>query len=78
MNCPRSVPSGLGARQNVNQTRGRPDRASVVAIFEIDTDVKTARATLKAGQTDGSMTRPVGMQFDPPPSVRYFQAIDAP
>jgi hypothetical protein len=50
------------------------DGDSLLAVYEIDGDVETAKANLRAAQTSGTMSRPVGMQLDPPPSVRYFRS----
>src|SRR4051794_23845560 len=46
--------------------------ASFLAIYEIDTDIATAKAAMVAAQSEGRMTAPVGVSLDPPPSVRYF------
>jgi hypothetical protein len=45
---------------------------SFIAVYEIDTDIATARAALAAAGKAGSMSAPTGVQLDPPPSVRYF------
>ena len=50
---------------------------SFAAIYEIDTDVETARATLTDAMKKGSMSPPSGVQLDPPPSVRFFRDITA-
>jgi hypothetical protein len=49
---------------------------SLLAIFELDADVETAKANLYAAQRSGALSRPVGMQLDPPPSVRYLSVVD--
>jgi hypothetical protein len=49
---------------------------TLLSVFELDTDVDTAKANLRAAQKSGRMTRPQGMQLDPPPSVRYFRSDD--
>jgi hypothetical protein len=51
------------------------DGSSFLAIYEIDIDVETAKANLAAVQATGTMSKPAGVQLDPPPSVRYFTQI---
>lgn len=46
------------------------DGESFVALYEVD-DVDTARAALATAQSSGSMSRPMGVQLDPPPSVQW-------
>jgi hypothetical protein len=53
------------------------DGDSLVSIFELDADVGTAKVNLRVAQTSGAMSRPVGMQLNPPPSVRYFTLFEA-
>jgi len=48
------------------------DDGSFVAIYEIDTDVETARAALAAASKAGGMSPPTGVRLDPPPTVRWF------
>lgn len=52
------------------------DRGSFVAVYEIDGDVEVAKATLAAAQASGSMSRPVGVLMDPPPTVQWWSDID--
>jgi hypothetical protein len=54
------------------------DGESFIAIYEIEGDVEAAKAKLTELQTSGAMTRPAGVQLDPPPSVRYFRSYEAP
>lgn len=49
------------------------DGESYLVIYEIDGDVEQAKAKLAAAQSSGSMTRPVGVQLNPPPSVQWFR-----
>jgi hypothetical protein len=53
------------------------DGNGFIAIYEIDGDVEAAKANLAAAQSSGTMSRPVGVRLDPPPSVRYFQTYAA-
>src|SRR3954447_17795490 len=46
-----------------------------LAIYEIDGDIETAKANLASTQASGSMSAPVGVQLDPPPTVQYFRAM---
>jgi hypothetical protein len=43
-----------------------------VAVYEIDGDVAAAKAKLLGSL--GSMSRPVGVQLSPPPTMRFYQA----
>jgi hypothetical protein len=49
------------------------DDGAFVAIYEIDGDVAKAQETLAAAYKSGSMSKPVGVQMDPPPSMRFFR-----
>ncbi len=42
-----------------------------LAVYELD-DVETAQAAMRNAQASGAMTRPTGVQLDPPPSVQWF------
>jgi hypothetical protein len=48
------------------------DGESYVAIYEVD-DLDAAKAALAEAQDGGVMTRPVGVQLDPPPTVQWFE-----
>jgi hypothetical protein len=49
---------------------------SYVAVYGIDGDVEDAKATLAAAQASGSMSPPVGVRLDPPPTVQWWSDID--
>lgn len=51
------------------------DGTKFVAIYEIDGDVEAAKANLAAANASGTMSRPEGVQLDPPPTVNYFSTI---
>lgn len=51
------------------------DGTTFVAIYEIDTDIDTAKANLRAAFEAGNIARPVVVELDPPPVQRYFQSI---
>ena len=50
------------------------DGDSFLTIYEVD-DVDAAKAALREAQAAGAMTRPTGLQTDPPPSVQWFAAF---
>ncbi len=51
------------------------DGTSFLTVYEIEGEVEAAKAQLAAAHAAGVMTRPVGLQLDPPPSARYFSEI---
>jgi hypothetical protein len=51
------------------------DGETFVVIYEIDTDVETAKANLATMQASGAMSKPVGVCLDPPPTVQYFRDV---
>jgi hypothetical protein len=51
------------------------DDGSFVAVYEIDTDVDTARAALAAAGKAGTMSPPKGVRLDPPPTVRWLHDV---
>jgi hypothetical protein len=53
------------------------DGGDFVAVYEIEGDVATAKANLAAAQSSGAMSRPVGVKLDPPPTVQWYDQIDA-
>jgi hypothetical protein len=48
---------------------------SFIAVYEIEGDVQDAKAKLEAALKSGSMSRPVGVQLEPPPTIRYFEPL---
>lgn len=50
------------------------DGESYVAIYDLD-DVAAAQAGLAAAREAGTMSRPTGVQLDPPPTVQWFTAL---
>jgi len=47
-----------------------------VAIYEIETDdLDAVRARLTEATKSGRNSTPVGVSFDPPPTVHYFEEI---
>jgi len=51
------------------------DRDSYLVVYDVD-DVEVAKAALATAQSSGAMTRPSGVQLDPPPSVQWFADLD--
>jgi hypothetical protein len=51
------------------------DGGSFVTLYEIDTDIDTARANLTAALRDGRMSKPVAVQTQPPPVMRYLSLV---
>jgi len=47
-----------------------------VAVYEIEADdITTVQAQLAAASRSGSFSTPVGVQTDPPPTVRLYREI---
>ena len=51
------------------------DGDAFIAIYEIEGDVEAAKTALQRAQSSGTMSRPEGVQLNPPPNVRYFRQI---
>ncbi|HEY9312469.1 hypothetical protein [Williamsia sp.] len=51
------------------------DGTKFVAVYEIDTDIDTAKVSLQAAAAAGRLTKPVAVKLDPPPSQRYFALV---
>lgn len=52
------------------------DGESFITLYEIDTDVETARANLKAAVQAGQMSKPVAVELTPPTIMRYLSLVD--
>jgi hypothetical protein len=50
------------------------DGESYLVVYEVD-DIDTAKASMARAQAAGTMTRPTGVQLDPPPSVQWFVSL---
>jgi len=69
------IPELLGVDGFAQATRYEAvDGDGFLAVYELDLEPEVARANLDAAQKGGSMTRPDGLQLDPPPIVRLFRA----
>ena len=51
------------------------DGDSYLVVYDVE-DLEVAKAALAAAQSSGAMTRPSGVQLDPPPSVQWFADLD--
>jgi hypothetical protein len=51
------------------------DGESFITLYEIDTEIDTARANLKAALQGGQMSRPVAVETEPPPVMRYLSLV---
>ena len=69
------VPEMLTIDGFVSARRWRTDGDSFITLYEIDTDVDTARTNLRAAFAEGRMTKPVAVQTDPPPVMRYLSLV---
>ncbi len=70
------IPEMLGVDGFVAARRWQAeDGESFFTLYEIDTDVDTARANLKAAVQAGAMSKPVAVQTQPPPVQRYLTFV---
>ncbi|RAY16936.1 hypothetical protein DPM19_01870 [Actinomadura craniellae] len=54
------------------------DDGPFIAIYEIEADdVETAQAKLAEATKAGGISAPVGVQLDPPPTIRFYREITA-
>jgi hypothetical protein len=52
------------------------DGESFLVVYEID-DIDRAKAAMAAARSSGSMSAPMGVQLDPPPTVQWFSDLAA-
>jgi hypothetical protein len=52
-----------------------PDGESYLAVYEVD-DVDAAKAAMAEAGAAGKMTRPSGVQLDPPPTTQWFHDLN--
>jgi hypothetical protein len=69
------VPEMLTIDGFVSARRWRTDGESFITLYEIDTDVDTARTNLRAAFAEGRMTKPVAIETDPPAVMRYLSLV---
>ncbi|MBV9090945.1 MAG: hypothetical protein JO044_13760 [Mycobacteriaceae bacterium] len=51
------------------------DDESFITLYELDTDIDTAKANLKAALQAGRISKPVAVKTDPPPVMRYLSLL---
>jgi hypothetical protein len=51
------------------------DGESYLTLYESDTDTATARANLRAALQEGRMSKPSAVEQNPPPVMRFFDAV---
>ena len=69
------VPEMLTIDGFVSARRWQTDGESFITLYEIDTDVDTARTNLRAAFADGRMSKPVALETEPPAVMRYLSLI---
>jgi hypothetical protein len=69
------VPEMLTIDGFVSARRWRTDGESFITLYEIDTDVDTARTNLRAAFAEGRMSKPVAVETEPPPVMRYLSLV---
>jgi hypothetical protein len=70
------VPEMLAIDGFVSARRWKTDGESFVTLYEIDADIDTARTNLRAALDDGRMSKPVAVQTNPPPVMRYMSLVN--
>jgi hypothetical protein len=51
------------------------DGETFITLYEIDGEVDTAKANLRAAFQSGRMSKPVAVELQPPPVMRYFSLV---
>ena len=69
------VPEMLTIDGFVSARRWQTDGESFITLYEIDTDVNTARTNLRAAFAEGRMTKPVAVETEPPAVMRYLSLV---
>jgi hypothetical protein len=70
------IPEMLSVDGFVSARRWQADDGeSFITLYEIDSDIDTARANLKAALQAGQMSKPVAVLMDPPPVQRYLAFV---
>ena len=69
------VPEMLTIDGFVSARRWQTDGESFITLYEIDTDVDTARTNLRAAFAEGRMTKPVAIETEPPAVMRYLSLV---
>jgi hypothetical protein len=70
------IPEMLTIDGFVAARRWQPDGAETfITLYEIDTDVETAKTNLKAAFQSGRMSPPVAVDASTPPVMRYLSLV---
>jgi hypothetical protein len=70
------IPEMLNIDGFVSARRWQADNGeSFITLYEIDTDVDTARANLKAAFQGGQMSKTVAVETQPPAVMRYLSLV---
>jgi pyruvate/2-oxoacid:ferredoxin oxidoreductase alpha subunit len=69
------VPEMLAIDGFVSARRWKTDGETFVTLYEIDADIDTARTNLRAALDAGRMSKPVAVQTNPPPVMRYMSLV---
>jgi hypothetical protein len=70
------VPEMLAVAGFVSARRWQTDGESFITLYEIDTDIDAARTNLRAALDGGRMSKPVAVEANPPPVMRYLSLLD--
>ncbi|MDF3340589.1 hypothetical protein P3H80_24385 [Mycolicibacterium septicum] len=69
------IPEMLRVEGFVSARRWQTDGESFITLYEIDTDIETAKANLKAAVQAGQMSKPVAVELSPPAVMRYLSLV---
>lgn len=69
------IPEMLRVEGFVSAQRWQTDGDSFITLYEIDTDIETAKANLKAAVQAGQMSKPVAVELNPPAVMRYLSLV---
>lgn len=69
------IPEMLRVEGFVSARRCRTGGEAFLTIYDIDTDVTTAQANIRAAQAAGRFSEPVAVNREPGPFLRYVSLI---
>ncbi|MUL82678.1 MULTISPECIES: hypothetical protein [unclassified Mycolicibacterium] len=69
------LPEMLQVEGFVAARRWQTDGDSFITLYEIDTEIETAKANLKAAVQAGRMSKPVAVEMNPPAVQRYLSLV---
>lgn len=70
------IPEMLAIDGFVSARRWQTEDESFITVYEVDTDVDAARANVKAALAESRISKPVAVQTQPPPVMRYLSLVD--